>query len=59
MWDSSALQYIAINPHGADGDELTAHESIADSIGIQTAFNLMNPREIPIPEPSEEKPVEV
>ena len=45
---TSPLLSLAYNPHGADGDELTAHETIATSMGMQTAIRLAEPRK-PVP----------
>ncbi len=44
---SSPLRALAINPHGADDDELEAAESTVLGIGEKTAMILMRPREEP------------
>jgi len=44
-YQSSPLRELAINPRGADGDELEAHEETVLAIGMETAFLLMKPRE--------------
>ena len=44
-YSGSYLRALAINPHGADGDELVVAEEIVTGIGEKTEQWLLNPKE--------------